>query len=191
MKKIVRLTESDLMRIVKRVIREQEWSDEDESELSSAESKYKDIQSRMMDKSKSIHSKYPPSNDNEFSDEFYDEIGAMYDDPDYIETVKKRDDLSRKKGDYKEKMRYGDVVKNRPSDFDVERYSSEYEKLGPEIGNLKKGYPYLKDEPDFDTFADKYEKYDKSDKGMSLKSKQDRRDYLTKNLDRDYRKNRK
>ena len=65
MKKIVRLTESDLMRIVKRVIREQEWSDEDESELSSAESKYKDIQSRMMDKSKSIHSKYPPSNDNE------------------------------------------------------------------------------------------------------------------------------
>ena len=191
-KRVIRLTESDLIRLVKKVIREQEeedWSDNDETELSSLDSKYKDIQSRMSNKGKEIQSRYRKDDGEvEQSDDFYDEFGAMYDDPDYIETNKKRDDLSSKKSNYQEKMRYGNVVKNRPSDFDVKKYSSEHDNLEPEIGDLKKGYPYLKDEPNFDTFADKYEKYDKSDKGMSLKSKQDRRDYLSKHLDRDYRR---
>ena len=191
-KRLIRLTESDLIRLVKKVIREQEeedWTDEDETELSSVDSTYKGIKDRMLNKSKDIQSKYRKDDGEvEQSDDFYDEIGAMYDDPDYIETNKKRDDLSSKKSNYQEKMRYGNVVKNRPSDFDVKKYSSEHDNLEPEIGDLKKGYPYLKDEPNFDTFADKYEKYDKSDKGMSLKSKQDRRDYLSKHLDRDYRR---
>ena len=191
-KRVIRLTESDLIRLVKKVIREQEeedWTDEDETELSSVDSTYKGIKDRMLNKSKDIQSKYRKDDGEvEQSDDFYDEIGAMYDDPDYIETNKKRDDLSSKKSNYQEKMRYGNVVKNRPSDFDVKKYSSEHDNLEPEIGDLKKGYPYLKDEPNFDTFADKYEKYDKSDKGMSLKSKQDRRDYLSKHLDRDYRR---
>ena len=191
-KRVIRLTESDLIRLVKKVIREQEeedWTDEDETELSSVDSTYKGIKDRMLNKSKDIQSKYRKDDGEvEQSDDFYDEIGAMYDDPDYIETNKNRDDLSSKKSNYQEKMRYGNVVKNRPSDFDVKKYSSEHDNLEPEIGDLKKGYPYLKDEPNFDTFADKYEKYDKSDKGMSLKSKQDRRDYLSKHLDRDYRR---
>ena len=191
-KRVIRLTESDLIRLVKKVIREQEeedWTDEDESEFSSVDSAYKGIKDRMMNKSKDIQSKYRKDDGGiEYNDDFYDEIGGMYDEPDYIETSKKRDDLSRKKGNYQEKMRYGNVVKNRPSDFDVDKYSSEYDSLNPEIEDLKKGYPYLKDEPDFDTFADKYEKYNKSDKGMSLKSKQDRRDYLSKQLDKDYRR---
>jgi hypothetical protein len=41
-KRVIRLTESDLMRLVKRVIKEQEWSDEDESEFSSIEKEYND-----------------------------------------------------------------------------------------------------------------------------------------------------
>lgn len=191
-KRVIRLTESDLIRLVKKVIREQEeedWTDEDESEFSSVDSAYKGIKDRMMNKSKDIQSKYRKDDDEiEYSDDFYDEIGGMYDEPDYKEFSKKHDDLWRKKGNYQEKMRYGDVVKNRPSDFDVDKYSSEYDSLNPEIEDLKKGYPYLKDEPDFDTFADKYEKYNKSDKGMGLKSKQDRRDYLSKQLDKDYRR---
>ena len=191
-KRVIRLTESDLIRLVKKVIREQEeedWTDEDESEFSSVDKTYKGIKDRMLNKSKEIQSRYRKDDGEvEQSDDFYDEIGAMYDDPDYIETNKKRDDLSSKKRNSQEKMRYGNVVKNRPSDFDIKRYSSEHDNLEPEIGDLKKGYPYLKDEPNFDTFADKYEKYDKSDKGMSLKSKQDRRDYLSKHLDRDYRR---
>ena len=191
-KRVIRLTESDLIRLVKKVIREQEeedWTDEDESEFSSVDSTYKGIKDRMLNKSKDIQSKYRKDDGEvEQSDDFYDEIGGMYDEPDYKEFSKKHDDLSRKKGNYQEKMRYGDVVKNRPSDFDVDKYSSEYETLQPEIEDLKKGYPYLKDEPDFDTWADKYEKYNKSDKGMGLKSKQDRRDYLSKQLDKDYRR---
>jgi hypothetical protein len=39
MKRIIRLTESDLTRIVRRVIRENEWSDEEEME-------YQDMRSR-------------------------------------------------------------------------------------------------------------------------------------------------
>ena len=122
-KRVIRLTESDLIRLVKKVIREQEeedWTDEDESELSSVDSTYKGIKDRMLNKSKDIQSKYrKDGGEVEQSDDFYDEIGAMYDDPDYIETNKKRDDLSSKKSNYQEKMRYGNVVKNRPSDFDV------------------------------------------------------------------------
>lgn len=188
-KRVIRLTESDLIRLVKKVIREQEedWTDEDESEFSSVDSTYKGIKDRMMNKSKDIQSKYRKDDGEiEYSDDFYDEIGSMYDEPDYKEFSKKHDDLSRKKGNYQEKMRYGDVVKNRPSDFDVDKYSSEYETLQPEIEDLKKGYPYLKDEPDMDTFINKYKEFEKSDKGRSLKSKQDRRDYLSKQLDKDY-----
>ena len=39
MKRIIRLTESDLTRIVRRVIRENEWTDEDEEEYKSLKSK--------------------------------------------------------------------------------------------------------------------------------------------------------
>ena len=43
-KKVIRLTESDLMRLVKRIIRESDdWSDEDESELSSISGKYNQL----------------------------------------------------------------------------------------------------------------------------------------------------
>lgn len=186
-KRVIRLTESDLIRLVKKVIREQEeWSDDDETELSSVDTKYKGIKDRMMGKAKDIQTKYTKDGNLEYGDDFYNEIGAMYDDPDYIETDKRRNDLMGRKSSFREKSRYDDVVKNRPSDFDVEKFSSEYDELEPEISNLKKGHPYLKDSSDFDDFADKYEKFKSSDAGRSLKSKQDRRSYLGKHLDKDY-----
>ena len=68
----------------------------------------------------------------------------------------------------------------------MEKFSSEYDELEPEISNLKKGHPHLKDSSNFDDFADKYEKFKSSDAGRSLNSKQDRRSYLRKHLDKDY-----
>lgn len=186
-KKVIRLTESDLMRLVKRIIRESDdWSDEDESELSSISGKYDQLKKSTMDKAMTARSKYTKDDGDVDWDSYTDELNSIYDEPEYKSVRDRKDDLSMRKSKYKEKMRYDDVIKNRPSDFDVDKYSSEYDELGSEIEGLKKGYPYLKDEPDVDTFIDKFNKYDKSDKGMSLKSKQDRRAYLGKHLDRDY-----
>lgn len=191
MKKVIRLTESDLMRLVKRIIKESEdWSDEDESELSSIGGKYDQLKKSAMDKAMTAKSKYTKDDGDVDWDSYTDELSSIYDEPEFKSARDRRDDLSIRKGKYQEKMRYDDVVKNRPSDFDADKYSSEYDKLGSEIEDLRKGYPYLKDEPDVDTFIDKVNKYDKSDKGMSIKSKQDRRAYLGKHLDRDYRRNR-
>ena len=191
-KRVIRLTESDLIRLVKKVIREQEedWTDNDETEYSSVDSKFTGIRGNMAKKAKEIQSRYR-KDDGEVdqSDDFYDEIGAMYDDPDYIETNKKRDDLSRRRRDNQEKLRYNDVVKNRPSNFDVDKYSSEYDKILPKIQNLRKGHPTVNGsagDVNWDEFGDKINKFDSSDDGRSLKNNQDRRDYLRKNLDRDY-----
>ena len=191
MKKVIRLTESDLMRLVKRIIREQEeWSDEDESELSSTRSKYDTLTKAGINKAKSAQSKYRKDDGEMDWESASDEIGSIYDEPELKSTREKLSNLSGRKGGYQEKMRYSDVTKNRPSDFDIEKYSSEYDELGSEIEGLKKGYPYLKDEPDFESFADKYQKFEKSDKGRSLQTKRDRRDYLGKQLDKDYRQTR-
>jgi hypothetical protein len=183
MKKVIRLTESDLTRIVKRVIKESEWTDDDERELSSLNSKYDDTHSRMLAKSKDIRSKYPNS-----GDEFYDEIDDMLSDPDYSEMRKKQIDLLSKKSKNQEKLRYDNVVKNRPSDYDTERYNSEYDKLDSEIDDLKKGHPYLKDYSDEDSYVDAANQFANSKSGKDLKSKRDRLFYLGKHLDSDRKK---
>ena len=57
-KRVIRLTESDLIRLVKKVIRESDdWTEDDETELSSVETKYKGIKDRMRGGAKDIQSK--------------------------------------------------------------------------------------------------------------------------------------
>ena len=165
MKRIVRLTESDLTRIVRRVIRENEWSDEDEMEL------------------QDIRSKAPYLNDFDGDiDLFEPEFEKWRDEPRHME-------LKNKKRDYRAKQeedRYSDVVKNRPSDFDVDAYQSEYDELGTKVDDFKKNAPYLKDfDNDISKWESSFKKY-QDETGINDTSK--RRQELRRHLDRDRKK---
>ena len=162
MKRIIRLTESDLTRIVRRVIRENEWSDEDEMEL-------QDIRSKgpYLDDFDGDISKWEP------------EFKNWRDNPRHVE-------LKNKKRDYRAKQeedRYSDVVKNRPSDFDVDDYQSEYDELGTKVDDFKKNAPYLKDfDNDISKWESSFKKY-QDETGINDTSK--RRQELRRHLDRD------
>jgi hypothetical protein len=162
MKRIVRLTESDLTRIVRRVIRENEWSDEDEME-------YQDIRSKGP---------YLKDFDNDIS-KWEPEFEKWQNDPRHVELMNKKG-AHRKK---QEEDRYSDVVKNRPSDFDVDAYQSEYDELGTKVDDFKKNAPYLKDfDNDISKWESSFKKY-QDETGINDTSK--RRQELRRHLDRD------
>jgi hypothetical protein len=164
MKRIIRLTESDLTRIVRRVIKESEWTDEDEMEFQDIRSKAPNLRDFDMD-----------------VDLFEPELEKWQNDPRHVE-------LKNKKRAYREKQeddRYSDVVKNRPSDFDVDTYQSEYDELGTKMGDFKKNAPYLKDFEDSDEWQKSYGEYERN---TGINDVRARRRELSKHLDRDRKK---
>jgi hypothetical protein len=165
MKRIVRLTESDLTRIVRRVIRENEeesWTDVDQSE-------WDDIRSKGP---------YLKDFDNDVS-KWEPEFEKWKNNPRYKELMNKKD-AHRKK---QEEDRYSDVVKNRPSDFDVDAYQSEYDELGTKVDDFKKNAPYLKDfDNDISKWESSFKKY-QDETGINDTTK--RRQELRRHLDRD------
>jgi hypothetical protein len=164
MKRIIRLTESDLTRIVRRVIRENEWSDKDEMEF------------------QDIRSKGPRLNDFDGDvDLFEPEYEKWQNDPRHVELKNKKRAHRAKQ----EEDRYSDVVKNRPSDFDVDAYQSEYDELGTKVAGFKKNAPYLKDFEDSDEWERSFKKYKDESNIGDIAS---RRSELRKHLDRDRKK---
>jgi hypothetical protein len=161
MKKVIRLTESDLTRIVRRVIREQEWSDDDEME-------YQNIRKG---------SPYLKDFDNDV-DLFRPELEKWQNDPRHIELKNKKQASIRKK----EEERYSNVVKNRPSDYDRDIYQSEYDDLNSGFEKWRNNAPKWDETMDNDEWLSKFEKY-KNDFDHENKSK--RKSYLSKHLDRD------
>jgi hypothetical protein len=164
MKRIVRLTESDLTRIVRRVIKESEWTDEDEKEF------------------KDIRSKGPNLRDFDMDVDLYEpELEKWQNDPRHVELKnKKRAHRSKQEED-----RYSNVVKNRPSDYDRDAYQKEYDQLGSKIDDYKKNAPYLKDFEDSDEWERSFKKYEDESNIGDIAS---RRSELRKHLDRDRKK---
>jgi hypothetical protein len=116
MKRIIRLTESDITRIVRRVIRENEWSDEEEME-------YEDLKFKGHPNLRD----YGDSETHNYdTDSFSSDVKAFNNkrdsNPRYQELRSKLASVNRKK----EEDRYSDVVSNRPEDFDVDSYNDEY-----------------------------------------------------------------
>jgi hypothetical protein len=169
MKRIIRLTESDLTRIVRRVIREQEdeWSDEEDKE-------YKELH----------HSGHPHLND--YGDDF-DRFSADAEtfrnkrdsNPRYQELRSKKMGIHRKK----EEDRYNDVVSNRPEDYDTDAYNDEYNDLARKIVDREKSFPRLQKGEDAMAFSNKLKKYTEDPEFRSMKN---RAVELKRALDKDY-----
>jgi hypothetical protein len=178
MKKVIRLTESDLMRIVKRVIREQEWSDDDEMELASLRKSSEDIYKKQPTYRKSIEKDYGGDMDKFMSDLEKTDWGS-------VNTAKEKflsklTDKEKKQSD----LRYSDIVKNRPSDYNYNEYKDEYRKLKNELVSVEKEIPNLKD---FDNNTDKWA--DAIGKSSAVKKRRhilDRMSYLSHHMGRDF-----
>ena len=160
MKRIVRLTESDLTRIVRRVIRENEWSDEDEMEL-------QDIRSKGHPNLRD----YGDSETHDYDiDRFSSDVEVFRNkrdsNPRYQELRSKLDSVNRKK----EEDRYSDVVSNRPEDFDVDSYNDEYYDITKSLFDREKNSANPK----------------KFRNSSEYKSDVDRAIELKRNLDKDY-----
>jgi hypothetical protein len=170
MKKVIRLTESDLMRLVKRIIREsEEWTDEDSNELSSLESDYD---------SELKKAPYLKNYDGDI-----DRFAGDFESHDFNQLNSIRDRISAKRKK-KEDNRYSKVVKDRPSDYDLDKYRDEYDRLGGEMKSHLKGIPNLKNyDGDIDRFASDF---GSSDELKKYQEKSKRKSYLSKNMDRDY-----
>jgi hypothetical protein len=164
MKKIIRLTESDLTRIVRRVIRENEWSDDDEMEL------------------QSFRSSGPRLSDFDGDVDLYEpELEKWQNDPRHVA-------LKNKKRAYKAKQeedRYSNATKNRPSDYNRDEYQREYDQLGIKMDNYKKNMPNLRDFENSDDWERSFKDYDRN---SDIKDTQSRRQELRKHLDRDRNK---
>jgi hypothetical protein len=161
MKRIIRLTESDLTRIVRRIIKESEWTDEDEMEFQDIRSKAPNLRDFDMD-----------------VDLFEPELGKWQNDPRHVE-------LKNKKRAYREKQeedRYSNVVKNRPSDYDKDKYQSERDEIQSQIDDYKSKAPRLNDFDSHEDWESAFETH-KAKTGISDKSK--RKQELDRYLDRD------
>jgi hypothetical protein len=133
MKRIVRLTESDLTRIVRRVIRENEWSDEDEMEL-------QDIKSKAP---------YLDDFDGDIKS-WQPEFEKWRDEPRHMELSRKKQlnriknlPPSREKGPWsdEEEMEYQDIRSRGPKldDFggDIKSWEPEFEKWRDEPRHME------------------------------------------------------
>ena len=118
MKRIIRLTESDITRIVRRVIREQEddWSDEEYME-------YKKLHNSGHPMLKDYGDSETHTYDTDrFSSDAETFRNKRDSNPRYQELKSKKMGIHRKK----EEDRYNDVVSNRPEDYDTDAYNDEY-----------------------------------------------------------------
>jgi hypothetical protein len=164
MKRIVRISERDLTRIVRRVLKEnEEWSDEDESSMSD------------------IESNAPYLSDYENTDEWESDYESWRDNPKRQDLLSKKRNIKAKK----EKDRYSNVVKNRPSDFDSKKYQGEYDSVRSDIDDFWSNTSTL---DQFDN-ADDYGSYlDKRKSDFDFDTKADRASFLRKNLDKNFKR---
>jgi hypothetical protein len=175
MKKVVRLTESDLIRLVKRVIKEQEdqWNTDKESELYSLDAKTKEF---LKDKNKPRFDNYDDT--ESFIKDLEDwQKSSGYDD--HINYLKSRKDAKRAIRKREDDERYSNLVKNRPADFDADALNAEYGDLDSEYENDVKDWKskYSSDDPDF------YDKFD--ERFAPIKAKLDRKTDIRRQLSRD------
>lgn len=179
MARIIRLTESDLIRLVKRVIREQEdWTSDNETELSSTKSKYDNLSGRLSKQSSDLFKKHQDNLD----DLDWDEVNTIMNDPERMGMRKKLSDLSDRKQKYHSKKEYDDTVRNRPSDFDVDDYNDEVGSLERDFSSARKEVPNPKDFENLDSWASAADKFSKK---HNLSTKYDRYGHLLKHLGRD------
>ena len=181
MKKVIRLTESDLTRIVKRIIRESsekpEWTRQDREKLDSLTNNREELKNQWMNKYGHLdvedRIEYMNSNDPIFRkiEGINKQISVLYD---KLDSVKKWEDDER----------HSRVVKNRPSDFDVDRYSDSYWTHTDKINSLSPKVPKYSDygsEREDEWYADYSSSPDKKKIDKISKS----RDYYSDHLGRD------
>ena len=177
MKKVIRLTESDLIRLVKRVIKEQEedWNTDKESELYSLDAKTKEF---LKDKNKPRFDNYDDT--ESFIKDLEDwQKSSGYDD--HINYLRSRQDAKRAIRKREDDERYSNLVKNRPADFDADALNAEYHGLDSEYENDIKDWKskYSVDDPDFfDKFDERY---------APIQAKQDRKWEIQTQLSRDFK----
>ena len=113
MKKVIRLTESDLVRLVKRVIKEQEdqWNTDKETELFDLRKKSDEF---LKDKNRPRYADY---DDNE---SFMKDVEDWKESSGYnnhINYLKSREDVKRGIRKREDDERYSNLVKNRPAEI--------------------------------------------------------------------------
>ena len=186
MKKVIRLTESDLTRIVKRIILESsekpEWTNQDREKLSHLQNKLEELQNQWMDKYGHLdvddRIEHMNSNDPIFRniENTKKQTSALYD---KLNSVKNWEDDER----------YSNVVKNRPSDFDADIYNDLYLTHTDKINSLSPKVPKYSDygSEREDEWYDDYSSSSAKNKIDKIsKSRDYYRDHLGKDLKRRY-----
>jgi hypothetical protein len=175
MKKVIRLTESDLIRLVKRVIKEQEedWNTDKESELYSLDAKTKEFH---KDKNRPNYADY---DDNESFMKDIEDWAKSSGYNDHLDKLNSRLNVKKSIRKREDDERYSNLVKNRPANFDIDALNAEYGDLDSEYENDIKDFKskYSVDDPDF---------YDEFDKRFApIQAKQDRKSDIRRQLSRD------
>jgi hypothetical protein len=177
MKKVIRLTESDLIRLVKRVIKEQEeeWNTDKESELYSLRDKTKEF---LKDKNRPRFDDY---DDNESFMKDLEDWGKSSGYNDHLDKLNSRLGVKKSIRKREDDERYSNLVKNRPADFDADALNAEYGDLDSEYENDIQDWKskYSSDDPDF------YDKFD--ERFAPIKAKQDRKHDIRTQLSRDFK----
>lgn len=177
MKKVIRLTESDLIRLVKRVIKEseEEWNSDKEGELYSLDAKTKEFH---KDKNRPNWADY---DDNESFMKDVEDWGKSSGYNDHLDKLNSRLNAKKSIEKRKDDERYSNLVKNRPADFDADALNAEYGDLDSEYENDVKDWKskYSVDDPDF---------YDKFDERIApINAKLDRKSEIRRQLSRDFK----
>lgn len=177
MKKIIRLTESDLIRLVKRVIKEQEedWNSDKENDLYSLEAKRNDF---FKDPNRPNYKDY---DDNEsFMKDIKDwEKSSGYND--HLDKLKSMLSSKRAIEKRKDDDRYSNIVKSRPSNFDIDALNAEYDELDADYDDDVKDWnsKYSINDPDF------YDKF--SERIAPISDKLKRKSEIRRQLSRDFK----
>ena len=169
MKKVVRLTESDLIRLVKRVIKESE-----EEELNT--------------QLKDFVKQYPERSDFEDYASYKEALEDWAATSGYNDHLDKMGDFLSKKNksvrsieNSKDDERHSNIVKSRPANFDIDALNAEYHELDADYENDVKDWKskYSSNDPDF------YDKFD--ERFAPIKAKQDIKFDIRRQLSRDFK----
>jgi hypothetical protein len=175
MKKVIRLTESDLVRLVKRVIKEQEeeWNSDKEAELYSLDAKTKEF---LKDKNRPNWADY---DDYESLMKDFEDWAKSSGYKDHLDNLNSKLSAKRAIRKRKDDERYSNLVKSRPANFDIDALNAEYDELDAEYDNDIKDWKskYSVDDPDF------YDKFD--ERFAPIRDKINRKYEISRQLSRD------